>query len=147
MDKKYPETLKLENQICFPLYVASKEIIRKYQPILDKYDLTYTQYIVLMALWEYGRMTVKEIGQKIYLDSGTLTPLLKKLEKKNLISRSKGDDDERTVYVDVTDNGKTFRDEAEKIPLEVAQCVKLSPEEAKQLYTLLYKTIRGFLNE
>ena len=79
---KYPESLKLENQICFPLYVASKEIIRKYQPILDKYEITYTQYLVLMDLWEYGRQSVKEIGTRLYLDSGTLTPLLKKLEKK-----------------------------------------------------------------
>ena len=144
---KYPESLKLENQICFPLYVASKEIIRKYQPILEKYEITYTQYLVLMALWEYGKQSVKELGGRLYLDSGTLTPLLKKLEKKHLISRIKDEKDERSVLIELTNEGKAFRNEAEKIPLEVAQCVKLEPEEAKMLHKLLYKTIGGFIDE
>ena len=144
---KYPESLKLENQLCFPLYVASKEIVRKYQPILEKYDITYTQYLVLMALWEYGKQSVKELGEHLYLDSGTLTPLLKKLEKKNFLLRHKDEKDERSVLIELTEEGKKFRKEAEKIPLEVASCVKLSPTEAKTLYDLLYKAIGGFINE
>ena len=144
---KYPESLKLENQLCFPLYVASKEIVRKYQPILEKYDITYTQYLVLMALWEYGKQSVKELGEHLYLDSGTLTPLLKKLEKKNFLARHKDEKDERSVLIELTEEGKKFRKEAEKIPLEVASCVKLNPEEAKMLYDLLYKAIGGFVNE
>ena len=144
---KYPEQLKLENQLCFPLYVASKEIVRKYQPILDKHELTYTQYIVLMDLWEYGTQSVKEIGERIYLDSGTLTPLLKKLEKKGLLKRVKDPKDERSVLIELTKEGKEFRKDAEEIPLQIAQCVKLEPNEAKTLYTLLYKAIGGFMNE
>ena len=144
---KYPKSLKLENQLCFPLYVASKEIVRKYQPILEKYDITYTQYLVLMALWEYGKQSVKELGEHLYLDSGTLTPLLKKLEKKNLLARHKDEKDERSVLIELTEEGKKFRKDAEKIPLEVASCVKLNPEEAKMLYDLLYKVIGGFVNE
>ena len=145
--KKYPEALKLENQICFPLYVASKEIIRKYQPILEKYDLTYTQYLVLMDLWEYGKQSVKEIGDRLFLDSGTLTPLLKKLEKKELLTRVKDKKDERSVLIELTERGKEFQKEAETIPFEVAQCVRLEPEEAKTLYKLLYKAIDGFKDE
>lgn len=145
--KQYPESLKLENQLCFPLYVASKEIVRKYKPILDKYGITYTQYIVLMALWEYGTQSVKELGDRLYLDSGTLTPLIKKLEKKELLKRSKNEEDERMVFVSLTNKGKGFQDEAIKIPLEISSCVKLSEEEAKTLYNLLYKTIGGFSNE
>ena len=147
MAKKYPEQLKLENQICFPLYVASKEIIRKYQPILEKYELTYTQYIVLMALWEYGKQSVKELGNRLYLDSGTLTPLLKKLEKRNFLKRVKSDKDERIVFIELTEEGKSFQKEAEKIPLQVAQCVKLDKSDARVLYKLLYKVIEGFDNE
>lgn len=144
---KYPEQLKLENQICFPLYVASKEIVRKYQPILEKYEITYTQYLVLMDLWEYGPQSVKEIGDRLYLDSGTLTPLLKKLEKKNLLTRSRDKKDERSIVIKLTSKGEKFKEEALNIPLEVAQCVKLSPEEAKTLHSLLYKTIGGLTNE
>ena len=147
MAKKYPEQLKLENQICFPLYVASKEIIRKYQPILEKYELTYTQYIVLMALWEYGKQSVKELGNRLYLDSGTLTPLLKKLEKRNFLKRVKSDKDERIVFIELTEEGKSFQKEAENIPLQVAQYVKLDKSDARVLYKLLYKVIEGFDNE
>ena len=144
---KYPEQLKLENQICFPLYVASKEIIRKYQPILEKNNLTYTQYIVLMDLWQYGKQSVKEMGNRLYLDSGTLTPLLKKLEKRHLISRIKNPKDERSVLIELTSEGIKLQKEAEKIPLEVAQCVKLTEQEAKTRYSLLYKTIGGLIGE
>lgn len=145
--KKYPENLKLENQLCFPLYVASKEIVRKYKPILDRYNITYTQYLVLMALWEYGTQSVKEIGDRLYLDSGTLTPLIKKLEKKGLLTRKKNEEDERIIFVSLTKKGQAFRDEAEKIPVEISSCVKLDKNEAITLYSLLYKAIGGLTNE
>ena len=96
MDKY--DSLKIENQICFPLYACSKEIIRMYKPFLDELDLTYTQYITMMILWDKGSLNVKELGEQIYLDSGTLTPLLKKLEQKNYITRQRSKDDERTLW-------------------------------------------------
>lgn len=145
--KQYPEQLKLENQLCFPLYVASKEIIRQYQPILNRYHLTYTQYIVLLALWEYGTQSVKQIGERLYLDSGTITPLLKKLESQKLIKRRTNPKDERVTTISLTKAGEELRKDAEKIPLEISRCVNLEPEEAKVLYSLLYKTIGGFQHE
>ena len=93
------DSLKLENQLCFPLYACSKEVIRKYKPYLDKYDLTYTQYIAMMVLWEEKKVNVKELGQKLFLDSGTLTPLLKKLEQKGYIERKRSENDERNLYI------------------------------------------------
>ena len=144
---KYPEQLKLENQLCFHLYVASKEIIRKYKPFLDKFDLTYTQYLVLLDLYEYGEQSITEIGNRLYLDSGTLTPLLKKLEKKLLITRTRDEKDERSINVALTKKGQDFRKELENVPFQIGSCVKLDPNEAKTLYNLLYKTIGGMNNE
>ena len=100
------ELLRLDNQLCFPLYEASKEIIKRYKPLLDKYNITYTQYLVLLCLWEKDNILVKDLGIRLYLDSGTLTPLLKKLESKGYISRTKGTTDEREVYIYLTDKGK-----------------------------------------
>ena len=102
--------LKLSNQLCFPLYVCSKEIISKYKEFLDKIDLTYTQYIVMLALWEQGSTNVRQLGNIICLDSGTLTPLLKKLEKKGLITRTKDPSDERNLIIDVTKDGYKLKD-------------------------------------
>ena len=116
---KYPEQLKLENQLSFPLYVASKEIIRKYKPFLDKFDLTYTQYLVLLDLYEYGEQSVSEIGNRLFLDSGTLTPLLKKLEKKGLLSRNRDEKDERSINVALTKKGQKFRKELENVPFQI----------------------------
>ena len=139
-DEKY-ESLKLGNQLCFPLYACSKEIIRKYKPYLDDIDLTYTQYITMMVLWEKKTVNVKSLGECLYLDSGTLTPVLKKLESKGYITRVRSSEDERNLVVTITKEGEALKDKAINIPSEMGTCVKLSPEEAKILYNLLYKII------
>lgn len=139
-DKKY-DALKLENQLCFPLYAASREVIKKYKPFLDELDLTYTQYITMMILWDKQSVTAKELGDLLYLDSGTLTPLLKKLESKSLVSRKRSDEDERNLVVTLTDAGAALRDAALHVPGEMAKCVLLDMNEAKQLYDLLYKLL------
>ncbi len=138
--EKY-ESLKLGNQLCFPLYACSKEIIRKYKPYLDDIDLTYTQYITMMVLWEKKTVNVKTLGECLYLDSGTLTPVLKKLEAKGYISRERSSEDERNLVVSITSEGEALKDKAIDIPAAMGSCVMLSPEEAKLLYDLLYKII------
>ena len=135
------DPLKLENQLCFPLYAASKEIIRKYKPFLDEIDLTYTQYIVMLVLWERDNINVKSLGDKLFLDSGTLTPLLLKLEKKGYIVRKKSSADERNVIVMITDQGKKLRDVALSIPEKVGKCLSLEKEEALFLDQILYKIL------
>ena len=139
-EEKY-ESLKLGNQLCFPLYACSKEIIRRYKPYLDKIDLTYTQYITMMVMWEKKTVNVKTLGECLYLDSGTLTPVLKKLESKGYITRERSSEDERNLVVSITSDGEKLRDEAISIPSSIGSCVKLSEEEAKILYNLLYKII------
>lgn len=137
------DCLKLENQLCFPLYVCSKEIVRRYKPLLDEIDLTYTQYIAMMALWQNNECNVKELGEALYLDSGTLTPLLKKLEGKGYIQRIRAKDDERNLVVKLTANGKKLEDKASKIPAQMGQCVNLNPKDAKELKRLLDKVLGG----
>ena len=140
MNSKY-DCLKLKNQICFPLYACSKEIIRQYKPFLDEVDLTYTQYIAMMALWENECMNVRELGNRLFLDSGTLTPVLKKLENKGYIKRSRSKEDERNLVVTVTDKGWELRERTVGIPNAMAGCVHLEPQEAADLYRLLYKVL------
>ena len=140
MDKKY-DALKLENQLCFPLYACSREIIRLYKPFLDELDLTYTQYITMLVLWEHGSLTVKELGQFLFLDSGTLTPLLKKMEAKGLISRRRDREDERSLIVSLSAEGEAMKDRALAVPAQMARCLRLAPEEARELYRLLYKLL------
>ena len=140
MDSKY-DSLTLKNQLCFPIYLASKEIIRKYTPILDKLNLTYTQYIVMMYLWEKKTSNVKEIGKTLLLDSSTLTPLLKKLESKGFITRVRSSEDERNLIIEITEKGMKLRDEALTVPEEISKCISLSEEEAKTLYSLIYKVL------
>jgi len=139
-EEKY-ESLKLGNQLCFPLYACSKEIIRRYKPYLDKIDLTYTQYITMMVMWEKKTVNVKTLGECLYLDSGTLTPVLKKLESKGYITRERSSEDERNLVVSITSDGEKLKDEAISIPSSIGSCVKLSEDEAKILYNLLYKII------
>ena len=141
MDKKY-DALRLDNQLCFPLYACSREIIKLYKPFLDELDLTYTQYIAMMVLWEHRAVTVKELGQYLFLDSGTLTPLLKKMEAKGLITRRRDQEDERSLIVSLSDEGEAMKDRALEVPVKMSQCVRLSPEEAQELYRLLYKLLR-----
>ena len=141
MDKY--DTLKLENQLCFPLYAAAKEITRKYKPFLDKLDLTYTQYICMMVMWEHKSLNVKTLGEYIYLDSGTLTPLLKKLEDKGYIERKKNVEDERNLVISITDKGMKLRDEALSVPQSIGSCIPLTTEEAAVLYKVLYKILNN----
>ena len=119
MEKKY-EVLKLEKQLCFPLYACSRELIKLYKPYLDELDLTYTQYIAMMVLWEKKSVTVKELGTALFLDSGTLTPLLKKMEAKGLLNRRRSADDERNLIVTLTDAGEALRDRAVSVPVNMA---------------------------
>ena len=135
------DPLKLENQLCFPLYACSKEIIRKYKPYLDEIDLTYTQYITMMVMWDKKSVNVKTLGECLFLDSGTLTPVLKKLESKGYITRERSEKDERNLVVSITDSGMKLRDKAIDIPQKMGSCVMLTPEEAKILYNLLHKII------
>ena len=140
MAGKY-DSLKLENQLCFPLYACSKEIVRRYKTYLDKLDLTYTQYIVMMVMWEEKELNVKELGDKLFLDSGTLTPVLKKLEAKGYVTRERSKIDERTLIVTLTDSGKELREMAIDIPVGMRGCFKLSDEEMIQLRTMLGKIL------
>ena len=140
------DTLKLENQLCFPLYACSKELVRHYTPLLKQLDLTYTQYITMMVMWEKRQVNVRKLGEMLYLDSGTLTPLLKKLEGKGYVSRERNPQDERELLVTLTEKGLQLKDEAAAVPAEVGKCVGLSGQEAQQLYGLLYKML-GVMNE
>ncbi len=142
MDEKYAH-LRLDNQLCFPLYACAKEIVRQYKPLLDPLDLTYTQYIAMMVLWESGEITVKELGDRLWLDSGTLTPVLKKLESKGYLTRRRSDSDERSVVLALTEEGKALQEQATDVPMQAGSCVCLSAEEARQLYSLLYKVLDG----
>ena len=135
------ESLKLENQLCFPLYACSREIIKQYKPFLDELDLTYTQYITMMVLWERTSLTAKELGETLFLDSGTLTPLLKKLEAKGYLTRKRSTEDERSLVVTVTDAGLALRDRAVRIPEAMAACSPLTPEEGEALYRILYRLL------
>ncbi|MBQ7158075.1 MAG: MarR family transcriptional regulator [Treponema sp.] len=138
--EKY-DSLKLKNQLCFPLYAASREILRKYTPFLKDLHLTYTQYIVMMVMWEEKSLTVGDLGKKLYLDTGTLSPLLKAMEEKGLIARSREKNDERVVIVSITPEGEALREKAVTVPEQIGKCINLSPEEAKVLYGILYKLI------
>lgn len=139
-ENKY-DAIRLKNQLCFPLYAASREVIKLYRPYLDKLDLTYTQYITLMVLWENGDSNVKDLGKKLYLDSGTLTPLLKGLEKKGYVTRFRTPNDERYLTVSLTKKGESIKDEVVYIQKEMAKNVCLTNEETVQLYKLMYKLL------
>lgn len=141
MDKKKYDSLKIENQLCFPLYACARETVKLYKPFLDKLDLTYTQYITMLVLWEKRVVNVKTLGEILFLDSGTLTPLLKKLESKGLVDRKRSTEDERNLIVTITEEGDALREKALGIPEEMAKCVKLDPEEALTLYRILYKML------
>ncbi len=136
------DALKLENQLCFPLYACSKEIIRKYTPLLDPLGITYTQYITLMVLWEEDNITVKALGAKLYLDSGTLTPLLKKMENQKLIKRLRSSSDERNVYISLTEEGRALKEKASGVPQQIGSCLSLSSKEASSLYQILHKILK-----
>lgn len=137
------DRLKLEGQLCFPLYAVSKEIIKRYRPYLEALNLTYTQYIALLVLWEKRRLSVKELGQELFLDSGTLTPMLKNLETKGYVSRYRSTEDERVLIVEVTQAGDALKETARGIPDRVADGMDLTAEETEQLHALLCKLLGG----
>ena len=138
-----PEALHLKNQLCFPLYACARETVKQYKPFLERIGLTYTQYITMIVLWERRSVTAKELGQRLYLDSGTLTPLLKRMESKGLITRQRDPVDERSLRVTITDAGEALKEQAKEIPYCMAQRVRLSKEEAETLYKLLYKLLES----
>ena len=140
MENKY-DALKLSKQLCFPLYACSREMIKLYKPYLDELGLTYTQYITMMVLWEHKAMTVKALGQELYLDSGTLTPLLKKLEEKGLVTRRRSDLDERNLIVTITEKVEAMRDQALHIPAEMTKCINLPKEDIRDLYRMLHQLL------
>ena len=140
MEDKY-ENLKLENQLCFPLYACANAITRKYKSYLNELDLTYTQYITMMVLWERKEVNVKELGECLFLDSGTLTPLLKKLESKGYVERKRLKKDERNLIISITKKGKELKKEATRIPEKISKDINLTSKEAMQLYEILYKIL------
>lgn len=137
---EYPQ-LRLDSQMCFPLYAAARKVVCVYSPLLKPLGLTYTQYIVLLALWETGKEKVGDLGRRLYLDCGTLTPLLKKMEECGWIDRCRCKKDERVVYVSVTERGWELREKVKDIPQQVGECITLAQEDAYQLYVLLHRLL------
>lgn len=138
------ELLKLDNQLCFPLYACAKEVVRRYAPLLEPYGLTYTQYITMMVLWEHKNITVRDLGKRLFLDSGTLTPMLKKMENSGWLRRRRSAEDERVVVISVTDSGEDLQEKLAEVPVKMSQCVRLENDEAMQLYALLNKMMKNF---
>lgn len=141
------EALRLRNQLCFPLYLCSKEITRRYQPMLDKLNLTYTQYVVMMYFWEMGSASAKVLSRALLLDPSTLTPILKKLEQKGYLTRERDPGDERSLIVRLTGAGEALKDAALAVPAEMANCLGLSEEEAFQLGALIGKILTNIEKE
>ena len=141
MEYNYKEAMKIENQLCFPLYAAARTVTGLYTPYLKELNLTYTQYIVMLVLWEKDGVTVGDICKKLMLDNGTVSPLLKKMSILGYLERNHSKDDERSVLIYLTEQGRALQEQAKDIPMQVGKCVKLSPEKAKQLYSLLYELL------
>ena len=137
------ECLKQENQICYPLYACAKEVVRQYRKPLEGMNLTYTQYIVMLAFWEYGGMTEKELGIRVHLDSGTLAPLLKRLEKQGYVDSMRPESNERKLYISLTEKGEALKQEAAGIPQTMSGILDLTPEETAMLRSLLNKVFKS----
>ncbi len=133
--------LMLESQLCFPLYAAARKVISRYTPYLKPLGITYTQYIVFLTLWEYGDAAVGELCRKLYLDNGTLTPLLKKMEEAGYVRRIRSAEDERVVTVQLTEKGWSMREKVQDIPSRIGSCISMKKEEAEQLYAALYRIL------
>ncbi|MBR4145939.1 MAG: MarR family transcriptional regulator [Lachnospiraceae bacterium] len=140
------DSLKLQNQVCFPLYACSKELVRQYSPHLKKLDLTYTQYVVMMVMWEKETVSSRELADSTHLDYGTLTPVLKRLEKVGYITRKRSPEDERLLILTLTDAGRKLKDKAVNIPSCMAKCMGLTMDEFKQLYLLTYMALKNMEN-
>ena len=143
MEFDYHQAMKLENQLCFPLYAAARNVTGLYTPLLKPLGLTYTQYVVLLVLWEKDGVPVSEIGRRLMLDNGTLSPLLKKMEKSGYISRRRSSEDDRVVIITLTEEGRALQDRAKDIPMKAAGCVDLPAEKAQMLYKLLYELLEN----
>ena len=137
----YHEAMKLANQLCFPLYAASRSVVSLYTPWLKPLGLTYTQYIVFLVLWEKDGITVGEICDRLMLDNGTVSPLLKKMQQAGLIEKTRNAEDDRMVLITLTDEGRALQEKAKDIPGRVANCIDLPPEKAQMLYSLLYELL------
>ncbi len=137
------EPLNLDNQLCFALYVCSKEVIRRYKPLLDPLGLTYTSYITMLALWEQDGVQVKDLGKRLFLDSGTLTPLLKKMEKEGLVNRKRSESDERTVFISLTEKGRALQKKCAGIPAKMAGCSRLEKDSAHIILACLHSLMKG----
>ena len=147
MEFDYQETMKLENQLCFPLYAAARSVVSLYTPYLKPLGLTYTQYIVFLVLWEKDGITVGEICERLMLDNGTLSPLLKKMQQNGFIEKKRSGKDDRVVLVTLTEKGRSLRKQAKEIPVRVAGCMDLPPEKAQLLYALLYELLKNQRNK
>ena len=147
MDYDYQEAMKLANQLCFPLYAAARHVTGLYTPVLRPLGLTYTQYIVFLVLWEKDGLPVGEIGEKLLLDNGTLSPLLKKMEQAGYVRRERSREDERVVVITLTEAGRALQEKAKDVPAKVAGCIDLPPEKAQALYGLLYELLENQKNK
>ena len=147
MDYDYQEAMKLANQLCFPLYAAARHVTGLYTPVLKPLGLTYTQYIVFLVLWEKDGLTVGELGERLLLDNGTLSPLLKKMEQAGYVRRERSREDERVVVVTLTEAGRALQEKAKDVPAKVAGCLDLPPEKAQALYGLLYELLENQKNK
>ncbi len=143
MTQTISECPRLDEQLCFPLYACAKEVVRQYRKPLEELNLTYTQYLVMMVLWEHGGMTEGELGRKIYLESGTLAPLLKRLDKAGYINRVRPEDNERKLFLTLTDKGEALREKAREVPSAMQGCIPLSEDELYQLRDLLNRALAG----
>ena len=141
MEYDYKEAMKLDNQLCFPIYAAARSVTSAYTPYLKSIGLTYTQYILFLVLWEKDGLTVGEICKRLMLDSGTLSPVLKKLRQQGYIEKSQSTADERSFIITLTEKGRALQEKAKYIPLQVGKCVNIAPEKAKMLYDLLYELL------
>ena len=147
MKTDFREAMKLANQLCFPLYAAARSVTGLYTPWLKPLGLTYTQYIVFLVLWEKDGLSVTEIGEKLMLDNGTLSPLLKKMEQAGFVERHRRPEDDRVVEITLTEAGKALQEKAKDVPLQVASCIDLPPEKARMLYALLYELLENRKNK
>ena len=147
MEYDYHEAMKLRNQLCFPLYAASRNVISLYTPHLKPLGLTYTQYIVFLVLWEKDGLSITEIGEKLMLDNGTLSPLLKKMEQAGYVERRRCRGDDRVVEITLTEEGRAMQEKAKDVPEQVAGCIELPPEKAQTLYALLYELLNNQKNK
>ncbi len=136
--------LLLPEQVCFPLYASSRMITRLYQPLLEKFDLTYPQYLVLLVMWQEEKLSVSELGSRLYLKTNTLTPLIKKMKEKDLLTKQRSSKDERTVFIELTEKGKALEDPAKSVPNSLIKSLNMSHEDLEQIRAIMWRFLNGF---